>query len=205
MHVDWPILGNAGSARTGRAVEVCPVSSGLRPLGYQRHRAIATFKLSMEVIATDPMRGYVMRAPAVSRPESRTWRISLTGDAPDGTTLSDTEELRTLLGSKCQLITVKAPIRQEPKKARFSGLFRWRRYGSERFSLGWTWNSVKYSSGQSVEEAMESAAHDFLNALARTEQSEWTIRRIEGWTSRRWWRTSTHVQVRITPGGPFPP
>ena len=56
-------------------------------------------------------KGKGMRRQRVSIPESRTWRVSLTGDAPDGTTLRDSEELRNLLGSKCQLITVKAPTK----------------------------------------------------------------------------------------------
>ncbi len=160
-----------------------------------------------------------MLIPGVSTSESRTWRVSLTGDAPDGTTVTDAEELRMLLGPKCQLITVKAPetitlkvpIRQEPKKAKVSGLIN-RGYGSHRSTFGWTstrstfgwtWSAVMYSSGQRVEEAMESASDDFLDALVRTERSEWTILRIEGETIRRSWRTSGHVQVRITPGRPF--
>jgi hypothetical protein len=150
-----------------------------------------------------PVRGYGMQKPGVSTPVPRRWRVSLSGDAPDGATQRDSEELCTLLGSKCQLITVSPPITQEPKKGKVSSLSRRQGYGSERFNSGWTWNAVMHSSGHSVEEAMESAADGFLKALARTERSEWTIRRIEGWTSRRWWGTSSHVWVRIKPGSPF--
>jgi hypothetical protein len=115
-----------------------------------------------------------------------------------------------LLGPKCQLITLKAPetitlklpVRQEPKNTRFGGLLK-RGYGSRQFSFGWTWNAVMNSLGQSVKEAMESAADDFFYALARAELSEWTIRRIEGQTVRRWWRTSSLVWTRIEPGRPF--
>jgi hypothetical protein len=144
-----------------------------------------------------------MRKPGVSTPIPGSWRVSLSGDAPVGTTLQDSDELRILLGSKCQLITVTPAIRQEPKKGKVSRLYRRRGDGSERVNLGWTWSAVICSAGQSAEEAMESAADDFVKALARAERSEWTIRRIEGWTSRRWWGASSHVWVRITPGSPF--